>query len=295
MTIVAALMFIAIPTFAQAAPVTVCVPAKASADVKTPNTKGECPTEDTALPLPSAEEEAALQHITFKAEGVANKPTLYVKNVNVVVEAPASSTEGNVIVGPEALESLMGSNNIIAGQKQYVTGEFNILGGRLNKAYGKGDVFAGSSNEDENGEFSLFAGESNKLEHAEGSEPENGDDVLFGLGNVAFNVEAGDILGGAFNRVNCCSVSEGSARSGDVVVGGYRNIARGQTTVVGGGQENETQEYDTSVSGGKGSYAIGDSSWIGGGYKNHTKDAATFSSLFGGKELETKEKYEAIP
>ena len=47
------------------------------------------------------------------------------------------------------------------------------------------------------------------------------------------------------------------------------------------------------MSGGARNTTGGEIAWVGGGYKNNA--LFDFSSIFGGKELNTKTEYEAIP
>jgi len=87
----------------------------------------------------------------------------------------------------------------------------------------------------------------------------------------------------AYSKVAICRTSTGEYidachRFAGVLFGGNANNADGNDSSISGGQENDAEHSK---------------SWIGGGFKNVTEDE--FASIFGGKENATSEEFGAIP
>jgi hypothetical protein len=141
---------------AWAQPTTICVPERASSQVLSTNTKGECPSkviskttvkyEAEALPDPAELErlDSILPRINYVESGVGGKPTIQFSDVNVQIVDGEGKTEvvngaGNLVIGYDenAGRTQTGSHNVILGEEQafssfggLVTGYGNTISGR---------------------------------------------------------------------------------------------------------------------------------------------------------------------
>jgi hypothetical protein len=235
---------------------TICVPEASSKPVLSTNTKGECPTKGTKVPVKYKSVQLPgtggletlnkiLSDITYVESGVAGKPTIRLSGVNVQVvngegRTDTTNGEGNLVIGYDedtGFERLTqqpgvqtGSHNLILGEEQEFTSYGGIVGGLASSVRGRFSSVTGGDENIASGVDSSVSG---------------------GRGNKATEFLA-TVSGGTFNEA-------GAAGS------------------VGGGSSNKAGEL----------------AWVGGGYANHA--AALFSSIFGGKELIANGEYEAIP
>lgn len=260
---------------------TICVPEASSKPVLSTNTKGECPTKATKVPvkyksalLPDAGELEALQkilpHLNYIESGAAGKPTIQFSGVNVQIvngEGKTGSTngEGNLVLGYDETNGKReqtGSHNVVLGVEQ----DFKSYGG----------VVAGAYNTTNAPYASVTGGHENDASGAYAS-------VSGGWRNTA-NGEYASVSGGF------STLAQGEFSS---VSGGWANEARGPAASVSGGQQNTATGQSASVSGGAVNFAANNFAWVGGGALNRAE--GMFSTIFGGKELTTKGEYEAIP
>jgi hypothetical protein len=144
-----------------------------------------------------------------------------------------------------------------------------------------------------NGEGNLVIGYDETAGHAQ-----TGSHNLV-LGEQQTFTSYGGLVAGSNNTISAPGAS---------VTGGHENTASGTDASIGGGIGNGATGFISSVSSGflslaSGTYssvsggalnkATGQNAWLGGGYSNTAP--FLYSSIFGGKELETKANYEAIP
>jgi hypothetical protein len=304
--VLGALSFILVTVAASSAwaqATTVCLPQAASKPILSVSSKGECPTKGKvaykAIAVPEPAELEAFSkisaHINYVESGIGGKPTVQFTGVNVQVvngegKTATENGEGNLVIGyDEEPGQQSGSHNLALGERQEFTSDGSILGGEGNKALDSGTTVLGMDN------------------LAEGVD----DSVLGGSGNSSAGL-LDSITGGERNNTS------GVANS---VSGGIENNARGEEGYAGesisGGEKNKTACRAASVSGGIEDSALGDDSWAGGGQGNrsgacanghgavteydrtvvsggyHNDANAEVSSVFGGKEQETTEEFQA--
>jgi hypothetical protein len=195
-TLIVASLMMVVSAWAEST-TTLCVPEASSKPVLSTNTKGECPTKGTKVPVKYKSVQLPgtggletlnkiLPHITYLESGVDGKPTIQFSGVNVQVvngerRTETTNGEGNLVIGyDENPGTQTGSHNLILGRSQTftsfggivagaadsITGEFaTVSGGEHNIASGLvASVSGGVSNTASGGAASMSGGASNKAE-----------------------------------------------------------------------------------------------------------------------------------
>jgi hypothetical protein len=230
---------------------------------------------------------SVLPHMKFVAAGIAGKPTIQFSGVNVQVISGSGKTNalpnglGNLVIGYDENaggHEQTGSHDLILGEEQtfisvggIVAGHANaikgedasVTGGEGNVAFGYASSVAGGRNNSATGTYSSVVG---------------------GRLNAALG-EYGAVSGGIENSALGLYTS---------VTGGASGRAEGTKASVTGGESNTASGVEASVTGGRKNTASGLYSSVTGGYSN-TASGSPGSSIFGGKELEAKNEFEAIP
>jgi hypothetical protein len=204
---------------------TICVPERASSQVLSTNTKGECPSKtiskvvvkykSEALPGPAelAKLDRLLPHVNYVESGVGGKPTIQFSGVNVQIlngEGKTATTNGagNLVIGyDEAFGKLQtGSHDLILGEEQQFTSYAGIIAGWRNTVEAP---FA-----------SITAGESN-----------------FAKGN--YSAVSGGELNTASGEASWVGAGVKNTASGmkASVSGGFTNTASGSRASIFGGKE----------------------------------------------------------
>ena len=237
---------------AEALPAAICVPAKASSAVKTPNAEGKCPAENKAEYIVNEEQAKFLEHVTYSESGpITHKPQIQVNDLNVILNAPAESGEGNLWVGGyEKKEAkAIGTNNLIVGLRDEFSGEGNIIDGEENVVEGNYNIVGGKKNHAAKSIYLTNGPENSTLFGIEGELTSGiGNSVLGGFGNVVgelhSNAEAEDVVGGVRNH------AYGAGGDGQVVVSGRYNETKAYVSAVLGGESNLTEGTASTILGG---------------------------------------------
>lgn len=208
------------------APIRLCVPEAAGKAVTSAGAKGTCAAEEKTVELPGTAELALLRnmlaHMAYVAAGVAGKPTIQFKAVNVQIISGSGSTagtvngEGNLVIGyNEGKRSQTGSHNLVLGTSQ----SFTSYGGFL----------AGSGNTVTGPYASVSGGRENTVSR-----------------------EVDSISGGILNSTTATGAS---------VSGGSENIAEGNNTSISGGSDNRAEATGSSINGGFGNITKQPGNW----------------------------------
>jgi hypothetical protein len=208
---------------AQAFPVTICVPKKASTAVTTPNTKGECPAENTVQYALGGAEKEVFKYLIWTPTGIDGKPTIGFTQANFRIYGEAKSGTGNLLVGKEPVGAIFeGSNNLVSGEDAgtEASAEDSVIFGSNNFA-GSHTSILGGDNAKTFGKYSVVVG---------------------GASNSAIG-EGSVVLGGESN-------STASAAHSSVIDGGRGNQAEALASWIGGGKQNVAEGKYSSVFGG---------------------------------------------
>jgi|SRR5580704_10392080 hypothetical protein len=217
--VIAAFSLIAVPA-ASATPGKLCIPEKASAEVKSPNAEGNCAAKYTGYYVPTEAEEEVLQHLTYVAKGEFERPEIKISGVNVHLYSTTGGL-GSLLIGetPVAKESeSFFENSLVVGNSDYVkAGTGIVVFGKKNNV-----EYEGPSKE-KPGYSDILGGENNRVRV-------NNTVIVGGLGNSNYfdealfqNGEFADILGGQGND------TEGNF-----------------STIIGGSDKNAQEEYEDS-------------------------------------------------
>jgi hypothetical protein len=199
--------------------------------------------------------QSLLAHLSFRAAGVAGKPTVEFTGVNVQLVNGAGKTEsangeGNLVIGYDESPGVQtGSHDVMLGSGQTFSSFGAIVAGVDNAVTGSYSSVTGGAENRVQGESSSISGGIRNT-------------VLAGAG-------VGAIAGGRFNVVNGLA---------STITGGEENEALGSFDAVGGGTEN---------------LADGEWAWVGGGAGNIA--SGKLSAAFGGHQEHASKEFEALP
>ncbi len=292
-----------VPGAAIASGLKVCVQEKEGGSIKLPKA-GVCKPKYklTELGEPSVlskTEQEELKELRKYAKvipsGVDGKPTVQVSGANVQIvngegKTESANGEGNLVLGYDENESGQCSNRHLRTKQQCEehgetwtpephaqTGSHNLILGKEQTFTSFGGIDAGVLNTISGGWATITGGRQNTS-----------------------SGEYSAILGGEEGTASgvLSSVSGGDANSAlgfaSSVSGGELNEASGPVSSVSGGRLDNADGFTGSwAAGGEFNVSEGRYSAVSGGYENNA--AAAYSSIFGGKHLETKTEFEAIP
>ncbi len=192
------LLLTMVPSAWAEATTTICVPERASSQVLSTNTKGECPSKVIskttvkykAEALPGTAEleklDKILPHVNYVESGIGGKPTIQFTGVNAQLVNGEGKTaslngEGNLVIGYDenAGRTQTGSHNLILGEEQAFSSFGGLVAGFGNTISGREASVSGGALNTASGFYTSITG---------------------GMHNTA-SIEAGSVQGGDKNLV----------------------------------------------------------------------------------------------
>ena len=185
------------PSARAEAATTICVPERASSQVLSTNTKGECPSKVIskttvkykAEALPGTAEletlDKILPHVSYVESGVAGKPTIQFSGVNAQIVNGEGKTEsvngeGNLVIGYDenAGRTQSGSHNLILGEEQAFTSFGGLVAGFGNTISGREASVSGGALNTASGFYTSITGGMRNTARVEASSVQGGDKNL---------------------------------------------------------------------------------------------------------------------